>query len=331
MSKWSGFFVGLVIALTAVMTLVRPADTLPDVAVAPPQAATSNVVPDEKDASAAPSSATGPRVPAINADGAGREPAADIVATLSAGPANPDRRRSARDAAVAAPVGSGAPGSVAAPRGDDRPRDGKPEPGAATVSPRGRTEVDALALAPARVTNGMSATAPGPGPATAPPRLAGSSTASTPALPGQSQTESSSASSATETPVPDAEIADIRSPPTSVDVARDSDGVAETDLAARAVAFTATPEAATLPFPSTSPPSDDARQWYAFWQPFSSELSARGFRARLERITGLDYRVVKLDSGRYHVAFGYADEQSRVRNLVAIEEATGLSLGSGSF
>ncbi len=73
------------------------------------------------------------------------------------------------------------------------------------------------------------------------------------------------------------------------------------------------------------------RQWYAFWQPFGSELSARGFSARLERITGLDYRVVKVDSGEYHVAFGYEDEESRLANLSTIEAATGLRLGGQSL
>lgn len=75
----------------------------------------------------------------------------------------------------------------------------------------------------------------------------------------------------------------------------------------------------------------DKPQWYAFWQPFSSEISARGFRTRLERITRLDYRVVKVESGQYHVAFSYNDEQSRARHLATIEQATGLSLGGESF
>ena len=77
--------------------------------------------------------------------------------------------------------------------------------------------------------------------------------------------------------------------------------------------------------------NDDALQWYSFWHPFTSELSANGFRDRLERVTGLNYRVVRDDSGEFHVAVAYQDEQSRESNLVAIEAATGLNLRGASF
>lgn len=69
-------------------------------------------------------------------------------------------------------------------------------------------------------------------------------------------------------------------------------------------------------------------QWYAFWQPFSSELAAEGFVGRLERVTGLDYRVLSPRPGEYQVAFGYADEAERQAKLAAIEAATGLVLRS---
>lgn len=71
-----------------------------------------------------------------------------------------------------------------------------------------------------------------------------------------------------------------------------------------------------------------ARQWHAFWQPFHSEISAEGFRRRLEGVTGLDYRVVSPRPGEYQVAFAYRDEAERQENLAAIEAATGLVLRS---
>ncbi|WP_405235901.1 hypothetical protein [Lentisalinibacter orientalis] len=73
---------------------------------------------------------------------------------------------------------------------------------------------------------------------------------------------------------------------------------------------------------------ESARQWHAFWQPFRSEISAEGFRRRLEGVTGLDYRIVSPRPGEYQVAFAYRDEAERQQNLAAIEEATGLVLRS---
>jgi len=70
------------------------------------------------------------------------------------------------------------------------------------------------------------------------------------------------------------------------------------------------------------------RQWYAFWQPFHSEISAEGFRRRLEGVTALDYRVLSPRPGEYQVAFAYHDEAERQENLAAIEAATGLVLRS---
>ena len=51
-----------------------------------------------------------------------------------------------------------------------------------------------------------------------------------------------------------------------------------------------------------SPPGDQARsiadaQWYSFWNPFRSEIAANGFVAQLEKVTGLDYRVVRVKTG----------------------------------
>lgn len=79
-----------------------------------------------------------------------------------------------------------------------------------------------------------------------------------------------------------------------------------------------------------APDADEpARQWHAFWQPFHSEISAEGFRRRLEGVTGLDYRVVSPRPGEYQVAFAYRNEAERQERLAAIEAATGLVLRSG--
>ena len=67
-------------------------------------------------------------------------------------------------------------------------------------------------------------------------------------------------------------------------------------------------------------------QWYSFWNPFRSELAASGFVSRLEKVTGLDYRVVKVKSGVYEVAFAYGDDVERHAKLSQISAATGLDL-----
>lgn len=71
---------------------------------------------------------------------------------------------------------------------------------------------------------------------------------------------------------------------------------------------------------------DRAAGWYSFWSPFRSEIAANGFVAQLERVTGLDYRIVKVKSGVYEVAFAYADAVERDRKLAQIALATGLDL-----
>ncbi len=67
-------------------------------------------------------------------------------------------------------------------------------------------------------------------------------------------------------------------------------------------------------------------QWYSFWNPFRSEIAARGFVSRLEKVTGLDYRVVKIKIGVYEVAFAYDDDRERRTKLMQISAATGLEL-----
>jgi len=67
-------------------------------------------------------------------------------------------------------------------------------------------------------------------------------------------------------------------------------------------------------------------QWYSFWNPFRSEIAARGFVSRLEKVTGLDYRVVKIKIGVYEVAFAYDNDVERRTKLAQISSATGLDL-----
>lgn len=69
--------------------------------------------------------------------------------------------------------------------------------------------------------------------------------------------------------------------------------------------------------------------WYAFWSPFRSEIAANGFVSQLQRTTGLDYRVVKIKTGVYEVAFAYADDTDIETKLAAIASATGLDLPGG--
>ncbi|MDH3647229.1 MAG: hypothetical protein OER80_10680 [Gammaproteobacteria bacterium] len=74
----------------------------------------------------------------------------------------------------------------------------------------------------------------------------------------------------------------------------------------------------------------DELEWYPVWDPFHSELSANAFARRLERVTGLDYRVIKTSATNYRVAVGYTSEEQRAVNVTMIEEATGLTISGGS-
>lgn len=74
---------------------------------------------------------------------------------------------------------------------------------------------------------------------------------------------------------------------------------------------------------------DDLQQWYAFWSPFRSEIAASGFVDQLQKVTGLDYRVVKVKPGVYEVAFAYIDDNEITDNLSQITAATGLQLPEG--
>ena len=71
---------------------------------------------------------------------------------------------------------------------------------------------------------------------------------------------------------------------------------------------------------------EESLHWYAFWSPFRSEVAANGFVDQLQRVTGLDYRVVKVKPGVYEVAFAYEDDQEITARLSQISAATGLQL-----
>jgi hypothetical protein len=101
--------------------------------------------------------------------------------------------------------------------------------------------------------------------------------------------------------------------------------LAEDDVPATAVVVPDPADAAAKPTVSESIPDP---QWFSFWSPFRSELAANGFVSQLQRVTGLDYRVTRVDTGKYEVAFAYADETEIDLNLSTIAAATGLDLAS---
>ena len=69
-----------------------------------------------------------------------------------------------------------------------------------------------------------------------------------------------------------------------------------------------------------------AEHWYAFWSPFRSEIAAQGFVDRLQQTTGIDYRVVRVKTGVYEVAFAYTDDIDIEAKLERIASATGLDM-----
>ena len=79
--------------------------------------------------------------------------------------------------------------------------------------------------------------------------------------------------------------------------------------------------------PVDEPPLDE--NWYAFWSPFRSEIAADGFVTKLQESTGIDYRVVKVKTGVYEVAFAYHDEADIESKLALISSATGLDMSGG--
>ncbi len=78
--------------------------------------------------------------------------------------------------------------------------------------------------------------------------------------------------------------------------------------------------------PQPEPEPEPEPRWYAFWSPFRSEIAANGFVDQLQRVTALDYRVVKVKPGVYEVAFAYGDDMDISAKLAQISAATGLQL-----
>jgi hypothetical protein len=76
-------------------------------------------------------------------------------------------------------------------------------------------------------------------------------------------------------------------------------------------------------------PAAPTENWFAFWSPFRSEVAANGFIAQLQRETGIDYRVVKVKTGVYEVAFAYDGETDIEAKLATISRATGLEMPDG--
>lgn len=86
------------------------------------------------------------------------------------------------------------------------------------------------------------------------------------------------------------------------------------------------PVAAEVPGADTTVAEEN---WYAFWSPFRSEIAANGFIAKLQETTGIDYRVVKVKTGVYEVAFAYVDDADIQDKLARISSATGLDMTGG--
>jgi hypothetical protein len=131
-----------------------------------------------------------------------------------------------------------------------------------------------------------------------------------------------------ESPAPDPEpVAAPRETPQQVPVAAQIAVPADPPAPSETVVA----DTEVTPAPAVSAPSgtDAALQWYAFWSPFRSEIAANGFVDQLQRVTGLDYRVVKVKPGVYEVAFAYQDDQEITANLSQISAATGLQLPEG--
>ena len=92
--------------------------------------------------------------------------------------------------------------------------------------------------------------------------------------------------------------------------------------------FSPQPQPVTAEVPAAVTTVAD-ENWYAFWSPFRSEIAANGFVSKLQETTGIDYRVVKVKTGVYEVAFAYIDDADIQDKLARISNATGLDMTGG--
>lgn len=102
--------------------------------------------------------------------------------------------------------------------------------------------------------------------------------------------------------------------------------IEETNVNATSVESNPSPDAPEDPVPVARDQPTPQPQWHVFWSPFRSELSARGFADRVERLTGMDLEVTRVEPGRYQVAFLYLDDMERQSKLAEIAAMTGLRL-----
>ncbi len=130
-----------------------------------------------------------------------------------------------------------------------------------------------------------------------------------------------------EVAAPEIPVAEPSSPPTLQPEAPDDPLPEPETLLSDAAPEAAVPVGDSEPEPTVlAPEIFPELQWFAFWTPFRSEIAANGFVGRLQSVTGLDYRVVKVKPGVYEVAFAYSEDAEIDSNLSTISAATGLDL-----
>lgn len=126
-------------------------------------------------------------------------------------------------------------------------------------------------------------------------------------------------------PEPEAAVEAARKPAAELEAEPMAEAVAEP---ASEPDYEALVEQIFAPKPETEaePAAVIDENWYAFWSPFRSELAANGFVSKLQESTGIDYRVVKIKTGLYEVAFAYSDDEDIQDKLARISAATGLDM-----
>ena len=112
----------------------------------------------------------------------------------------------------------------------------------------------------------------------------------------------------------------------------ENEAAVETEPVAEKFVESAAENVAEGPLESIEIPADPQdifnaeQQWHEFWNPFRSEIAARGFVSQLEKVTGLDYRISKVEAGVYQVGFAYTSDDERRSKISLISAATGLDL-----